>query len=59
MCVYPTNSVYIYSDMNPLKPCGACNEWLKKIAEVNPRFSVITFTDDSCAGVYVEEIDTV
>ena len=22
------------SDMNPLKPCGACNEWLKKIAEV-------------------------
>ena len=45
--------------MNPLKPCGACNEWLKKIAEVNPRFSVITFTDDSCAGVYVEEIDTV
>ena len=20
--------------MNPLKPCGACNEWLKKIAEV-------------------------
>jgi hypothetical protein len=23
-------------DMNPLKPCGACSEWLKKIAEVNP-----------------------
>ena len=23
------------SDMNPLKPCGACREWLKKIAEVS------------------------
>jgi hypothetical protein len=45
--------------MNPLKPCGACNEWLKKIAEVNPQFSVITFTDETCAGVYVEEVDTV
>ena len=21
-----------------LQPCGACNEWLKKIAEVNPHF---------------------
>ena len=47
------------SDMNPLKPCGACNEWLKKIAEVNPDFSVITFTDENCHGVYVEEIDCV
>lgn len=47
----------LYSDMNPLKPCGACNEWLKKIAEVNPCFSVITFTDELCEGVYVQEID--
>ena len=46
-----------YSDMNPLKPCGACYEWLKKIAEVNPKFSVITFTDKDCNGIYVEEID--
>lgn len=29
------------SDLNPMKPCGACHEWLKKIAEVNPRFSVM------------------
>jgi cytidine deaminase len=43
--------------MNPLKPCGACHEWLKKIAEVNPSFSVITFTDSECQGVYVEQID--
>jgi len=43
-------------DMNPLKPCGACNEWLKKIAGVNPQFTVITFTDFKCAGVYQENI---
>jgi cytidine deaminase len=24
-----------------LKPCGACHEWLKKIAEVNPQFTVM------------------
>jgi len=40
-------------DMNPLKPCGACNEWLKKISESNPYFKVITFTDTYCNGVYV------
>jgi len=40
-------------DMNPLKPCGSCNEWLKKIAESNPYFKVITFTDTYCNGVYV------
>ena len=31
-------------DMNPLRPCGACSEWIKKIVEHNPRFSIITFT---------------
>lgn len=40
-------------DMNPLKPCGACNEWLKKISESNPYFKVVTFTDTNCNGVYV------
>lgn len=40
-------------DINPLRPCGACNEWLKKIAESNPYFRVITFTDADCNGVYV------
>ena len=45
-------------DMNPLKPCGACLEWLKKIAEVNPEFLIVTFTDINCEGVYVEQIDT-
>lgn len=43
--------------MNPLKPCGACAEWLKKIAEVNPEFTIITFTDANCEGVYVEQIN--
>ena len=41
---------------NPLKPCGACMEWLKKIAEVNPDFKVITFTDSCCGGVYIEDV---
>ncbi|CAM9747199.1 unnamed protein product [Discosporangium mesarthrocarpum] len=44
------------SSMNPLKPCGACMEWLKKIAEVNPDFKVLTFTDSNCSGVYVEDV---
>jgi len=48
-------SVLVHSpeDINPLKPCGACNEWLKKIAECNPNFKIITFTDTECNGVYV------
>lgn len=45
-------------DMNPLKPCGACLEWLKKIAEVNPEFLIVTFTDANCEGIYVEQVDT-
>jgi hypothetical protein len=36
---------------------GACHEWLKKFAEVNPSFSVITFTDANLNGVYVEQIE--
>lgn len=30
---------------NPLPPCGACSEWLTKIAEVSDNFRVLTFTD--------------
>ena len=40
-------------DLNPLKPCGSCNEWLKKIAESNPHFKILTFTDTQCNGVYI------
>ena len=39
-------------DNNPLDPCGACSEWLRKIAEINPDFKVVTFTSLSCSHVY-------
>ena len=45
--------VHSSKDINPLAPCGACNEWLKKIAESNPYFQIITFTDARCNGVYI------
>ena len=35
-----------------LSTTGACNEWLKKIAECNPYFQVVTFTDANCNGIY-------
>ena len=52
----PSSTVYRADqlDMNPLRPCGACAEWLKKIASVNPDFSVITFTDATCQGFFLE-----
>lgn len=46
----------VENDMNPLKPCGACNEWLKKIAEVNPALSIVTFTDTNFQGFYCEQV---
>ena len=42
--------------LNPLDPCGACMEWLKKIAEVNPDFNVLTFTSTNCEKVFVKQI---
>ena len=45
-----------HEDMNPLRPCGSCSEWLTKIAEVNPAFKVLSFTDAECTGVYCEPI---
>lgn len=43
--------------MNPglehLGPCGACQEWLRKVAEVNPRFQVLVFDGPSMARVSV------
>jgi hypothetical protein len=52
---YDKRTVVVHNpstDMNPLAPCGACNEWLKKIAESNPYFRIVTFTDAECNGVY-------
>jgi len=45
--------VHSAKDINPLAPCGACNEWLKKISESNPYFKIVTFTDANCNGIYV------
>jgi len=42
--------------LNPLDPCGACMEWLKKIGEVNPDFRVLTFTNTDCDKVYITPI---
>ena len=42
--------------LNPLDPCGACMEWLKKISEVNPDFRVLNFTSTSCEKVFITPI---
>jgi cytidine deaminase len=43
-------------ELNPILPCGACNEWLKKIAEVNPMFKVMTFPNSDCLEAFIQEI---
>jgi len=45
------------ADVNPLGPCGACTEWLRKIAEVNPDFKVMTFRDVSCRECFLKEVE--
>ena len=42
---------------NPLEPCGACCEWLRRIARVSPGFRIVTFTDLSCKEVHVKTVD--
>jgi cytidine deaminase len=42
--------------LNPLSPCGACLEWLKKIAEFNPDFKVVMFGDTECKSVFVRSV---
>lgn len=44
---------------NPISPCGACMEWLRKISEVNPDFRVVTFSDSSCESVFVRTIQAI
>lgn len=43
-------------DLNPLAPCGACREWLLKIAEANPALKIITFTDATCDHIYINQL---
>jgi cytidine deaminase len=38
--------------LNPLDPCGACMEWLKKIAEVNPDFKVSFQSVSPCRSAW-------
>jgi cytidine deaminase len=39
-----------------LGPCGACAEWIRKVAEVNPEIRIITFKDSSMKRVFVENM---
>jgi hypothetical protein len=39
-----------------LGPCGACTEWLRKVAEVNPDVKVVTFADHDLEAVFVEPV---
>lgn len=39
-----------------LGPCGACNEWLRKVAEVNPDFKLVTFADEDATQLFVEGV---
>ena len=41
---------------NPILPCGACQEWLRKIAACNPDFQVITFDDTSCSQIHIQPV---
>ncbi|EQC28137.1 hypothetical protein SDRG_14095 [Saprolegnia diclina VS20] len=52
----PKKEVPAPEDRNPLGPCGACNEWLLKIAEANPSFKIITFGSMECDSIYVHQL---
>lgn len=39
-----------------LGPCGACQEWLRKVAEVNPRFQVLVFDGPDMGQAYLEPL---
>lgn len=43
-------------ERNPMHPCGACLEWLRKIAELNPAFLVLTFESQDCRRVFASEV---
>ena len=39
-----------------LGPCGACQEWLRKMAEANPDLRVITFEGADCEKIFVDAV---
>jgi cytidine deaminase len=51
-----TDLIHEGTDLNPIAPCGACTEWLKKIAEVNPDLKIVMFEDTTCETVFVRSI---
>ena len=44
------------SGLAHLGPCGACQEWLRKVAEVNPRFQVIVFDGPEMGQAFLEPL---
>jgi hypothetical protein len=42
--------------LNPMEHCGVCMEWARKIGAANPDYKLVTFTDPSCARVYVKSV---
>ncbi|CEL99527.1 unnamed protein product [Vitrella brassicaformis CCMP3155] len=38
-------------ELNPVFPCGVCDEWLKKLQEESPMFSIVTFTTSECDAI--------
>ncbi len=46
-----------YGEINPIQPCGACKEWLNKIAEVNPTFKIMTFTNSDINEFFLKEFE--
>lgn len=41
---------------NPLGPCGACMEWLRKVAEITPDVRILTFENTDCDHVFVDHV---
>ena len=39
-----------------LGPCGACQEWLRKIAEVNPELQILTFENEKLSPAYLRPL---
>lgn len=44
-------AVLSLSNLNPIRPCGVCKEWIKKIEAGAPTFTVVTFTSISMEEV--------
>jgi len=38
-------------------PCGSCAEWLRKIAQVQPDFCIVTFADIGLTSVFVNRVE--